>query len=179
MNPPIPSQQLLYIGGSQEKRSSPRLITPPAHEPPLQPAPPLSKYSSPPSPRQNRQPSMQCPLIPPPTLQQIHPKHRVPLHRPKRQPALPRRIAIHNAFVTPPPINRRIQPREIRPAARRAFGDVHVGEEGAHPVAADGGRGVLAGREPVRVEVVVLCRRVFDELEGLEVGAGRVVALEG
>jgi hypothetical protein len=38
---------------------------------------------------------------------------------------------------------------------------------------------VFAGREPVRVEVVVLCRRVFDELEGLEVGAGRVVALEG
>jgi hypothetical protein len=38
---------------------------------------------------------------------------------------------------------------------------------------------LLAGREPVRVEVVVLRRGVFDELEGLEVGAGGVVALEG
>lgn len=38
---------------------------------------------------------------------------------------------------------------------------------------------MLGGREPVRVEVVVLCRRVFDELERLEVGAWCVVALEG
>ena len=57
-----------------------------------------------------------------------------------------------------------------------------VGEEGADAVAAVGGGRVARGTrvgEPVGVVVVAFCWGVFDELEGLEVGSGGVVSLEG
>jgi len=113
--------------------------------------------------------------IPTAILAQIHPEHRIPRHRSKRDAILPRLIAVHE--LAPALVARRIQDGEVR-AAARDVGRCDVDEERAQPVSAHGGGRLRRGREPVRVVVVGLAAAVLHELQGLEVRAGRVEALE-
>jgi hypothetical protein len=113
--------------------------------------------------------------IPRSILHQILPEHRVPRHRAKRHPIIPRLITIQK--LAPPLIMRLIQYREIRAPAGQVARS-YINEEGSQTVAADIGRPAVGGREPVGVQVVSLVVSVLHELEGLEVGTRRVEALE-
>jgi hypothetical protein len=107
---------------------------------------------------------------------QILPEHRIPRQRSKRDALLPRLITVHE--LAPALIARRIQDGEVRAAAR----DIRhrdIDEKRAEAVAANGGGRLLCGFEPGGVMVVTLAASVLYELQGLEVRARDVEALEG
>jgi hypothetical protein len=117
---------------------------------------------------------MERPLVTPPILEQIHPKDRISLHRPERHSLLRLLIAIHK--LAPLLIPRRVQQREIRPAARQ-IARLHVRKERRCPVPACIWRDCLEWK-PVGVVVESLLLRVGHELERLEVCPGEIETLE-
>jgi hypothetical protein len=86
--------------------------------------------------------------IPHPILTQILPKHRIPRHRPKRHPILPRLITIHK--LTPPLIILPLQNRKIRSPARQVPRS-NINEERCEAVASYLGSRAVSGGKPVGV----------------------------
>ncbi|EFY90348.1 hypothetical protein MAC_03594 [Metarhizium acridum CQMa 102] len=120
-----------------------------------------------------RQTSVQNPFIPPPR-NHVLPKDRVALHRPKRHALLILLIAIYKFT---PLAALGSQEWEIRSATNHTL-RLDVSKDGGGPVAAQRSNCMPGVREPIRVEVISLRRRVFHKLDGFHVGDWHVEALE-